>query len=155
MSFGIEVRFTGRLAKQPRRSTSRTGTAWIRLTCDVPIYDSDVGQPAVTWVRIGVPGEAGEQYMHLEIGDEIAVIGKLRLNSYMKDDRPLIGLSVTPTSIRVRGSQETAAPATSRAGARVMAEFGSPSGLMQLSADEQEHCPPQQNDWWRAGPCRR
>lgn len=99
MNSGIEVRFVGRLAKEPQRVTSRTGTVWTRLSCDVPCFDTDHDEPAMTWLRVGIPGERGDEFMSLEIGAEIRVVGMLCLNTYSKNGRPQIGMSVIPSLI--------------------------------------------------------
>lgn len=98
----LEVKFSGTLAKPPIQTTSRYGRLWTRLHCNVDVYREHTSEPVLTWVTISIRGDDGHQYMHLPTGTEIAVEGELRLNSYEKDGLPLIGISINPTSIRIR-----------------------------------------------------
>ena len=102
MNSRLEVKFTGTIGKPPMQTTSRHGKLWTRLYCNVHVYGEHSAQPIPTWVTISIRGEEGHEYMHLPIGTEIAVDGELRLNSYEKDGLPLIGMTITPSSIRVR-----------------------------------------------------
>ena len=99
MNEGIYVRFTGEVVRDPVQTTSKTGTKWTRIQCNVPVHSRETGAERPTWVSIGLPGMRGEEIADIRAGDIVRVEGELRIYSYMKDGRSIMALNVTPTSV--------------------------------------------------------
>jgi single-stranded DNA-binding protein len=103
---GIKAQFTSVVAKAPRQATSRTGIKWTKIQSDIPVRRED-GSEAVYWVNVSVPGNEGDRYLHLAVGDRIYVEGTLVLNSYTKDGQPIVGLTLLAKKIeRLRPARE-------------------------------------------------
>lgn len=128
---GLQVTFSARVARKARSTTSASGIHRTRVNVDIPQssdrYDGEIKH---TWVTIAATGDLGELLKTLEVGDRIYVEGGLRLGSYEKDGRPMIGINVNASYVtRVREEPVEAEPGptpaarlVSRARARVMAE---------------------------------
>lgn len=124
---GIQAKFSAVVARAPRQQTSRTGIEWTRIQCDIPIRKED-GTEFAYWCNVSVPGAAGAQYMHFQVGDRIYAEGNLILNSYERAGQLVIGITLLAKRISllehapVTDEPRTTADTRTRAGVMANAE---------------------------------
>lgn len=109
---GMQVTFTARVARPSIRTTSDSGVTRTRIKVDIPIRVDSRGETRATWATVTGFDDIGDKLSALREGDTLYVEGSLKLSSYDKNGRPMIGVNVNATFVALVPDATTERPAT-------------------------------------------